>query len=94
MRALPRSRAAALPALARPPAPGEGRAPAEGEWAGKGAHPGSWSGVYVSLAKPGGRIHSSWAQDGPGQEQWICLDLVAQPRGRPWEPQGSPHHGA
>ena len=28
-------------------------------------------------AKPGGRIHSPWAQDRSGQGQWICIDLFA-----------------
>ena len=26
---------------------------------------------------PGGRVRRSWAQHGPGQGQWICIDLIA-----------------
>ena len=26
---------------------------------------------------PGGRVHRFWAQHGPGQGQWICIDLIA-----------------
>ena len=45
------------------------------------AHPGPRGGVYALLARPGRRIHRSWAQDRPGQDR--CRYTWRPPKRRP-----------